>query len=118
MPTILVVDDEPGILMFIAKVLGQSGYCVLTATDGADATPASQSHQSEIALLITDGPDLGRALSADDPDLPILFMSSRYDPPVPEQFEGSVFLSKPFSVGTLLDAVRLMLPGVSLQSVN
>lgn len=37
MPTILVVDDEPGIRMFISQILEDNGFSVLTAHDGEDA---------------------------------------------------------------------------------
>jgi two-component system, cell cycle sensor histidine kinase and response regulator CckA len=124
MPTILVVDDEPGIRMFISQVLERNGFSVLTAYDGADAISVSRSHRGEIGLVITDvrmprldGPALVRALFEGDPAIPVLFMSSDYDPTL-DQFEDSEFLAKPFSVDGLLDAVRMMLGELSLGLVN
>ena len=125
MPTILVVDDEPGIRMFVSQILEQSGFSVLTAPDGADAISISQSHQGEIGLVITDvrmpnvdGLALAQALLEDDPTMPVLFMSSHYDASLMDQFEGSEFLAKPFSVDRLLEAVKTMLGKLSLQLVN
>jgi two-component system, cell cycle sensor histidine kinase and response regulator CckA len=125
MPTILVVDDEPGIRMFVSQILEQNGFSVLTAPDGADAISISQSHQGEIGLVITDvrmpnvdGLTLAQALLEEDPNMPVLFMSSHYDASLMDQFEGSEFLAKPFSVDRLLEAVRTMLGELSLQLVN
>lgn len=125
MPTILVVDDEPGIRMFVSQILEQNGFSVLTAPDGADAISISHKHQGEIGLVITDvrmpnvdGPALAQALSEEDPNIPVLFMSSHYDASLIDQFEGSEFLAKPFSVDRLLEAVRTMLGELSLQLVN
>jgi two-component system, cell cycle sensor histidine kinase and response regulator CckA len=122
MPTILVVDDEPGICMCISQILEKNGFSVLSALDGADALSISQSHQGEIGLLITDirmprvdGPTLVRALSANEPGLPVLFISSHFDPSLLDEFETPEFLAKPFSIDRLLEAVRNMLgePGLN-----
>jgi len=125
MPTILVVDDEPGIRMFISQILQDNGFSVLTAHDGEDAMSITLLHRGQIGLLITDvrmprvdGPSLARALSAEDIDIPILFMSSYYDPSLLEQFGSSEFLAKPFTVERLLDTVRTMLGEPSLQLVS
>jgi two-component system, cell cycle sensor histidine kinase and response regulator CckA len=125
MPTILVVDDEPGIRMFVSQVLEQNGFTILTAHDGADAIAISQSHQGEIGLVITDvrmpvvdGPAFVRALSAYEPGVPVLFMSSYYDPEALDQFETSEFLAKPFSIDELLESVKALLPDLNLLLVN
>jgi two-component system, cell cycle sensor histidine kinase and response regulator CckA len=125
MPTILVVDDEPGIRMFVSQILEQNGFSVLTAHDGADAILLSQSYPGEIELVITDvrmpnvdGPTLVRTIAADDPGIPVLFMSSHYDSSLIDEFEGSEFLAKPFSIDRLLEAVRMMLGEFSLRLVS
>jgi two-component system, cell cycle sensor histidine kinase and response regulator CckA len=121
MPTILVVDDEPGICMLISQVLEQNGFSVLTAHNGVDAIAISQSRRGDLELVITDvrmpkgdGPTFARALSAAAPGIPVLFMSSQYDPAQLDQFETSEYLAKPFSIDGLLEAVRTLLPDPSL----
>ena len=125
MPTILVVDDEPAIRVFISQILEDNGFSVLTAHDGEDAMSVTLLHREHIGLLITDvrmprvdGPSLARALSAEAIDIPVLFMSSYYDPSLLDQFESSEFLAKPFTVERLLDTVRTMLGEPSLQLVS
>ncbi|MTB27846.1 MAG: response regulator, partial [Actinobacteria bacterium] len=36
-PTILIVDDEPGVRDLLSDALGMSGYLTLTAPDGIEA---------------------------------------------------------------------------------
>jgi CheY-like chemotaxis protein len=36
-PSVLIVDDEPGVVSGLAELLGSEGYMVATACDGADA---------------------------------------------------------------------------------
>jgi CheY-like chemotaxis protein len=125
MPTVLVVDDEPGICMLISQILEQNGFSVLVAHNGADAILISQSHQSEIELVITDvrmpkvdGPTFVRDLFADAPTIPVLFISDHCDPSDMDEFATSEFLAKPFSVEKLLEVVRTMLPEPDLHLVN
>ena len=116
MPNILVVDDEPMICQFVAAALRQKGFSVLTAANGEEAIAVSHRHRGDIRLLITDvkmpvmdGPTLVRVLSEDAPGLPVLFMSAHCSSSDLEQFEGSEFLSKPFSVEKLLEEVRMLM---------
>jgi len=52
--TILVVDDESGILSVSQSILTNFGYKVHTATNGAEAIAVYLRHQNEIAVIITD----------------------------------------------------------------
>jgi two-component system, cell cycle sensor histidine kinase and response regulator CckA len=52
--TILLVDDEAGIREVTGKMLEQSGYRVLSATDGADACAQFARHAAEIEIVLTD----------------------------------------------------------------
>ena len=52
--TVLVVEDEAAVREFTAKVLRQLGYQVLTASGGEQAIRVSDSHSTEIKVLITD----------------------------------------------------------------
>lgn len=48
---VLVVDDEPRILRFIAAKLGVAGYEVITTTSGEEALSLAESEQPSIMLL-------------------------------------------------------------------
>ena len=52
-PPVLIVDDEPMILMFVAEALHEAGYTVLEASDGA-AAMALIDQREELRGLITD----------------------------------------------------------------
>ena len=115
MAIILVVDDEPAIRALIACALQQKGFSVLTSGDSLGAISISRSWRGEIGLVITDvgmprmdGATLARALLADDPSLPILFISAHHNPPGLDQFECPEFLAKPFSLDVLLSKVRAL----------
>ncbi len=51
-PCILVVDDEPNLLVTISRILSRHGYRVLTANNGAEALDAL--HRDVIDVMITD----------------------------------------------------------------
>ena len=53
-PVILVVDDEPLVLMDMVNTLEQAGYQVRQARFGAEAMHVIASHSPPIAALVTD----------------------------------------------------------------
>ena len=52
--TILLVDDEPGILNMAQKILRMSGYVTLTARDGSEAISLFVQSRGSIDLVISD----------------------------------------------------------------
>ncbi|MBX3237925.1 MAG: response regulator [Nitrospiraceae bacterium] len=52
MAALLVIDDEPGVLEFLALVLRQAGHTVVTADNGREAFRIL--HQSPVDLVLTD----------------------------------------------------------------
>lgn len=105
-PTILVVDDDPGILRLVADALEGAGYDVRKATGMAEALGLAD----RIDLLLSDvempgrggGPALAAAIGA-----PVVFMSG--SPEAREKIEAYVadyaFLAKPFRLAELLETV-------------
>src|ERR1700680_4804526 len=105
--SILLVDDDPDLLRFIAATLGRYGFNVLPAESPQQALRIHSKRQNEIGLLLTDvimpqmnGPELAQALHQKDPGLKILFMSG-YKADHLERFgeilRGFEVLSKPFT---------------------
>jgi two-component system, cell cycle sensor histidine kinase and response regulator CckA len=105
--TILVVDDEPGILSVVAEVLGGSEYTILTADTGAMGLQKSREFKGAMDLLLSDfqmtgmsGVDLATAMTLERPQLKVLLMSG-----FPEGMlvlnEGWHFLAKPFVTSQL-----------------
>jgi CheY-like chemotaxis protein len=79
--TILVVDDDPGVLDYARNVLEDSGYAVLTAPDGAAALGLLRNN-AHIDLLFTDivmpglgGVETARRAREKNPGLKVLFTS-------------------------------------------
>ncbi len=108
--TIVLVDDEPGVLRFVALVLRGRGYRVLQAGGAAEALQLAQEHASPIHLLLTDvmmpgadGPALWESFSHVHPEARVLFMSGL----VRDNWKfNSFFLRKPFAVHDLIEKVE------------
>jgi CheY-like chemotaxis protein len=97
--TILLVDDDPGILGVGALMLEDCGCVVLTAGSGGAAL-AKLKQTPEISHLLTDvqmpgmdGYELAQRATAIRPDLEVIITSE-----IDRMGEGFVFLPKPFSV--------------------
>ena len=114
--TILLVEDEPGILSMTRMMLEQCGYHVLTAATPGEAFRQAETFPGEIHLLMTDvvmpemnGRELARQLLARHPRLKRLFMSG-YPADVIAHHgvlePGVNFIQKPFSTKVLAAKVR------------
>jgi CheY-like chemotaxis protein len=80
-PTVLIVDDEPGILRLLAAALAHHGFVVRTAAGGNEAVEVYQRGSIDLVLLDVrmpdpwDGPRTLAALRALDPNVRAVFMS-------------------------------------------
>jgi two-component system phosphate regulon response regulator PhoB len=121
---ILVVDDEPSILVSIVSVLTQEGYRVLTAQDGREALDlirASQNQEidAKIDLVILDlmlphvnGLDLCRIVRQENNGVLILILSARdseTDVVVGLEVGADDYLVKPFGLRELVARCRALL---------
>ncbi|OIP50979.1 MAG: hypothetical protein AUK28_00975 [Desulfobacterales bacterium CG2_30_60_27] len=117
--TVLVVDDEPGILKMVARILERQGYQVLSAASGAEALAASQAFAGGIDLLLTDvvmpgmdGQKLARVLKVERPEIRVCFMSGYTDRTIVEQgilASGMHFIHKPLTPSGLAVKLRKIL---------
>jgi two-component system, cell cycle sensor histidine kinase and response regulator CckA len=80
--TILLVEDEPGILKLCKVILERNGYTVLAFEKALDAIKMAEQYQGTIDLLVTDvimpemnGAELSKRLLAMRPEIKILFIS-------------------------------------------
>jgi two-component system, cell cycle sensor histidine kinase and response regulator CckA len=113
---ILVADDEQAVLEMVSFTLGEQGYRVITATNGAEAIAKMESNAGSVrlALLDTDmpimnGPQTISALHAHSPSLPVVLMSGEIEKDAQGPNVGT--LAKPFQLHELLDAVAKGLNG-------
>jgi two-component system cell cycle sensor histidine kinase/response regulator CckA len=117
--TLLVVDDEPEVLAYIALVLKKEGYNVLCAQSGEEGLQISRQQVGKIALLLTDivmpgmnGGELYRQITLYQPKIQVLYMSGYTKYTVvaqgaPESVTS--FIWKPFSAADLLQKVHELL---------
>ncbi len=110
--TILVVDDNPEILAFVADILSRSSYRILTAGSGLEALLRSQHFAEDIQLLLTDfqmpgmsGIALATKISEERPRIKVLMMSG-FAGGMLVLNEGWHFLAKPFIPSQLTALVR------------
>ena len=113
MKTILVIDDDPGIVEVLSIILQQHNYQVI-ATEAVE-TIAEQIKTNTPDLIIldiwisgADGRDVFRNLKQ-LPDLqktPILIMSAKNDAPeISKQLGADGLIPKPFDIDVLLQTV-------------
>jgi two-component system cell cycle sensor histidine kinase/response regulator CckA len=111
--TILVVDDQPAVLVAASRILRQHGYATLEAGTYEEALELASSH--DFRLLLTDslmphmsGSALAERITEFKPGLAVLYMSgkSQSEPdPAPGRNSGRASLRKPFTSQALLTAV-------------
>ena len=119
--TVLLVDDEPLILTTTAEALRAHGYRVLATDDGGEALRIVRDHGDGIHLVLTDmmmpgidGASLAAHIAASPHDIPVLAASglAAGAEMMPSATQGiTAFLAKPYTMPTLLGAVRLALDG-------
>lgn len=109
-PTILVVDDEAGVRVMIARMLALAGYSVISAQSGDEALSIARDYAAPIDLVLTDvrmpemtGPELVEVLLELRPGMRVMYMSaySRDVLPAGAQDTDIPFLTKPFTMRTL-----------------
>jgi signal transduction histidine kinase/ActR/RegA family two-component response regulator len=117
--TILVIDDEPTVRMLVADALGEQGYTIVEAGDGAEGLRLLQS-RTRVDLLITDvglpgglnGRQVADAAWAARPDLKVLFITGYAENAVLNHghlAHGMQVLTKPFTIDDLVRRVDRML---------
>ena len=116
LPTILVVDDEPGIRTMIQFELSQQGYEILTAESGVKALEILNGRT--VNLILTDmrmpqmdGPELVARVRQILPTIPIVLMTGFVEERVRKVQEQNVSgtLNKPFTIDQLAEMVRKVL---------
>jgi DNA-binding response OmpR family regulator len=114
--TILVVDDDPGILDVVRYALEREGYAVRTAANIGEAEAALQLTVDLVVLDIMlpggSGVDLCRRLRAARNVVPVIMLTARdaeIDFVVGFEAGADDYVAKPFSTAELASRVRAML---------
>jgi two-component system cell cycle sensor histidine kinase/response regulator CckA len=112
---VLVVDDEPMVRRFAARVLREQGFGVHEATDGEEALALIRAGVADLDVVLSDivmprmnGVQLLHSLSTLRPDLPVLLMSGYATTQLADLGITSPcgVLAKPFSSEALVAEVR------------
>jgi CheY-like chemotaxis protein len=117
MATVLVVDDEFGIVDVLETILTDEGYRVLTACNGKQGLVRLTEEKPEVILLdfmmpILGGSEMLRAMAVEPAyqHIPVIMMSSLNAEAVAKRCKGyAAFLHKPFRVATVLSTVARIL---------
>ena len=116
-PLILAVDDEPGTLALLRKLLTHQGYDVVEAVDGRSALLAVAEHEPDLVCLdvmmpVQDGIQVCQELRRWDAFVPIVMLTARSQES--DKIRGldagaDDYVTKPFSVGELAARMRAIL---------
>ena len=112
-PSVLVVDDEPGILEFVEMGLTQDGIQVIRAASAAAGLDLAQSRRPDLVIIDVglpdgDGFDLLARIRGDS-DVPVIMLTARGT--VEDRVRGldlgaDDYVAKPFHFAELLARVR------------
>jgi CheY-like chemotaxis protein len=114
--TVLLAEDEPGVRLLVERLLGEAGYNLIVAEDGASALEAARAYPGTIDLLVSDvvmpglsGLELAVKLLEERSTMRVLLMSGYPQRAAEESavlLDDVPFLSKPFLPADLLAAAR------------
>lgn len=116
MKTVLVVDDEIGILDALDAAFKDEGYVTHVATNGQAALDVLASEHVDIVVLdymmpILDGKKTLDAIRTKDKKLPVIMLSALNEQSIIDEGVAgySVFLRKPFDLLELLGVMDKLL---------
>ncbi len=119
METILLAEDHEAVRRCLTRILHGEGYTVLGVDRGTEALRLWKRHKGPIHLLLTDvrmpemnGMELAHHIRAEQPTIPILYMSADPGPALLSTLEcqsKTAFLLKPFTSEVLTHTVQKLL---------
>ena len=121
MGRVLVVDDEPDVLLLCRLNLQQRGYELLEASDGGSALRLAREHHPDVIVLDLmlpgmTGYEVLETLQRDEStsDIPVLVLTAKSLRADRERSRGlgaSAFLTKPFMPNELCEMVDSLAAG-------
>jgi CheY-like chemotaxis protein len=117
--TILIVDDEFGILEVVGFILSDAGFKVISALNGQEALARLEESVPALAIVdfmmpILDGAGVMKAMRADErfSEIPVILTSALPELTIKmrcESYDG--FLRKPFKTERLLEEISRLING-------
>jgi len=127
-PTILVVDDDPAILMGLRLKIKRHGYQVVTAQDGNEGIAKAKEYLpdlvlSDVMMPFPDGFEMRRILSQDMQlgSIPFIFLTARTE--VQDRLRGfkegaDDYILKPFDTDELLARIDAVIRRVESEQAR
>lgn len=117
MTTILIIDDEPGVRDLLQDALGNAGYQVECATNGADGLDQLRRRSADLCIVDINMPTMNgfeflEKLRAHDSKTPVLMLTARDSGDDVERglrVGADDYVRKPFSLEELLLRVAAIL---------
>ena len=114
--TILLVEDEEKVRVFLRTILEGNGYKVIEARQGDEGLQTGNATKEPIHLLVTDvimpqmgGPELARRIASSHPETRVLFISGYADGALDQDHavpDNADYLQKPFTSNAFVKKVR------------
>lgn len=112
--TILVVEDDPTVLLYVRMVLQRGNYNVIEASNGTEAIKIIEQQNADVDVVISDvmmpsmtGVELHAALRRIKPQLSMILMSGYSADTVPGGLTDEIiFLQKPVTKAMLHSAIQ------------
>ncbi|MFZ1889956.1 MAG: response regulator [Candidatus Binataceae bacterium] len=117
--TILIVDDEFGVLEVLEFILSDAGYTVVSAVNGQDALARLEDTTPDLVIVdfmmpILDGNGVIKAIRSDDKlrNVPIILASALPEQTIRQRCEGyNTFLRKPYRTEQLMEEISKLIAG-------
>jgi two-component system, OmpR family, copper resistance phosphate regulon response regulator CusR len=123
---ILIIEDEPGIALFLKEGLQEESFAVDVANDGPSGLELATVNDGEYDLILLDwmlpglsGIEVVRQLRKNGSQVPIIFLTARdtiQDTVFALEMGANDFIKKPFSFEELLARIRVQLRGRQSES--
>jgi CheY-like chemotaxis protein len=115
--TIMIVDDEIGILEVLDSILTDAGYNVITAMNGREAVARLDESRPDLVLMdfmmpMLDGAGVLQYMRSHDglKAIPVILASALSENTIRERCTGyNAFLRKPFKTGRLMEHISKLL---------
>ncbi len=126
-PLILLVEDEPLVLLVAQDALEAGGYIVLPATSGPEAVAALDRQHGHFVGLVTDirlgsppnGWDVARHARELRGDLPVVYTTADSAPEWSVQgVPNSAVVQKPYAGAQLLTAISTLITAAATTSAD
>lgn len=118
-PKVLVVDDDPHILMSLEFLMKKSGYDVLVARNGTEALESIEGSQPQLIILDIMMPDVdGYAIckhvksGKDTKDIKVVFISAKTkEADIQKGYDmgAELYVTKPFSTRQFVKQINDLL---------